>query len=738
MTCKLATVLLAIALLASPAWAAQTLTVKYSAQTGATVYVLTYTWTADAKGVVANSAMSAADAAMVLGLYLVQAETVPGTAPTALYDITVLNASGADVMGGGLANRSATLGELAYPATASPVITGVLTFAISGNSVNAATGTVILNFARDSATGTSSTTVVGGATEVTLGQIKAKTDNIPAQGQALAAASIPVVLPALQAAAIGGGTQYANAAAKGTETGNLNMVTDGTLIRAVPGDTSGHPHFNLWGYGGTAVGVDNGFYVRPGTGATFAVTGTFWQATQPVSGTFWQATQPVSIASMPSTPVTGTFFQTTQPADITKILGSAVSATNGLPVYPQTNSIFTMKTDQTTHGTTDLVAGDITKIGGATLTIGQQLAAASLPVILPSATITTLTPPAAITGFATETSLAKLTLTPGAAFTTQPGPLTLFRVLTTTPISPAYTEGGLQPASVDGQGRFHFNLSTINGTTVVTGTGAQGAGSPRVTVATDTATIAGSAPGTAGTPSAQVITVQGITSGTPIPVVASVADTEHGVARANAPVPIGGDEYDGTHKVQVPYVSTTGVQKFHLWTVAGAETGLVGAPIYTQDSTAQASAIRTIKTDQTTHGTTDLVAADLTKIAGVAIAVDPCTTDVPSYVAISQAADTQLVAVDGTKVIYVCGILAVVTTAEVLNIVKGTGTVCATNKAAIVGSTTDANGVPFGANGGWTWPNAGHTQFKTAAGDALCLTQGGTVQTSGVLIYVQK
>jgi len=28
--------------------------------------------------------------------------------------------------------------------------------------------------------------------------------------------------------------------------------------------------------------------------ASLAVTGTFWQATQPVSGTFWQATQPVS------------------------------------------------------------------------------------------------------------------------------------------------------------------------------------------------------------------------------------------------------------------------------------------------------------------------------------------------------------------------------------------------------------------------------------------------------------
>lgn len=76
--------------------------------------------------------------------------------------------------------------------------------------------------------------------------------------------------------------------------------------------------------------------------ASLAVTGAFYQATQPVSltsttitgsvavtgpltdtqlratavpvsGTFFQATQPVSIATMPSTPVTGTFWQATQP-----------------------------------------------------------------------------------------------------------------------------------------------------------------------------------------------------------------------------------------------------------------------------------------------------------------------------------------------------------------------------------------------------------------------------------------
>jgi hypothetical protein len=43
------------------------------------------------------------------------------------------------------------------------------------------------------------------------------------------------------------------------------------------------------------------------------------------------------------------------------------------------------------------------------------------------------------------------------------------------------------------------NLTKVNGTTLLAGTGAQGAGSPRVTVATDTATVAGSASIPAGT-----------------------------------------------------------------------------------------------------------------------------------------------------------------------------------------------------------------------------------------------
>lgn len=67
------------------------------------------------------------------------------------------------------------------------------------------------------------------------------------------------------------------------------------------------------------------------------------------------------------------------------------------------------------------------------------------------------------------------------------------------------------------------DLTSVNGITVLTGTGATGTGAQRVTIATDTATIAGSAPGTAGSPSTNVVSIQGVASGTVVPVSSGVA-----------------------------------------------------------------------------------------------------------------------------------------------------------------------------------------------------------------------
>ena len=63
---------------------------------------------------------------------------------------------------------------------------------------------------------------------------------------------------------------------------------------------------------------------------------------------------------------------------------------------------------------------------------------------------------------------------------------------------------------------YQENIKQVNGTTVLVNTGAVGAGSPRIAVGTDTATIAGSAPGTAGSASTNVVSVQGIAAGTPL------------------------------------------------------------------------------------------------------------------------------------------------------------------------------------------------------------------------------
>ena len=83
----------------------------------------------------------------------------------------------------------------------------------------------------------------------------------------------------------------------------LSLSTSGALRVVNSGSPSGTQDVNLTKIQGAAPSLTNPLWVFPATGATFPVSGTFWQATQPVSGTFWQATQPVS----------GTFWQATQP-----------------------------------------------------------------------------------------------------------------------------------------------------------------------------------------------------------------------------------------------------------------------------------------------------------------------------------------------------------------------------------------------------------------------------------------
>jgi len=101
----------------------------------------------------ADDATGAVDPIDIPGVdaFLTLVVTDPGaTAPTTLYDITLNDEYGVDVMGGALVDRSATATEQAMPLIAGcpvpRVVDGPLTFALTGNSINSAIGKCYVHF----------------------------------------------------------------------------------------------------------------------------------------------------------------------------------------------------------------------------------------------------------------------------------------------------------------------------------------------------------------------------------------------------------------------------------------------------------------------------------------------------------------------------------------------------------------------------------------------------------------
>jgi hypothetical protein len=99
---------------------------------------------------------------------------------------------------------------------------------------------------------------------------------------------------------------------------------------------------------------------------------------------------------------------TTSIDDKTPALGQALEAAS-VPVVLPAGQITTLTPPaaitnyaEESGGNLDTIAGDTTSLDGKTPALGQALAAASVPVVLTEAQVTTLTPPAAITGFALE------------------------------------------------------------------------------------------------------------------------------------------------------------------------------------------------------------------------------------------------------------------------------------------------------------------------------------------------
>ena len=179
-------------------------------------------------------------------------------------------------------------------------------------------------------------------------------------------------------------------------------------------------------------------------------------------------------------------------------LGTIANNTPATGQATMTNSVpVTIATDQSavpvsvSGGATaekqDTGNTSIASIDSKTPSLGQALAAASVPVILPAATISTLTPPAAITGFSTSArqDTAQTTLD---------------------------TIAGAVSAGVTQQ-----NLKQVNGVTTQTGLGTAGTGTQRVAVASDSSIILAAGSATIGALTAnQTVNVAQINGVTPL------------------------------------------------------------------------------------------------------------------------------------------------------------------------------------------------------------------------------
>lgn len=114
---------------------------------------------------------------------------------------------------------------------------------------------------------------------------------------------------------------------------------------------------------------------------------------------------------------------------------------------------------------------------------------------------------------------------------------------------------------------------------------------------------------------------------------------------------------------------------------------------------------------------------------------DPCTSGTKVFLPISQATSTQLLTGTASNRTYVCSIVVTQPSAstQTFSLVNGTGTVCATSTAAMMGATTAANGMqlPFSHGSG-----SASVAKSTVNADNVCLLQSSTDRIAGVLSYV--
>lgn len=244
-----------------------------------------------------------------------------------------------------------------------------------------------------------------------------------------------------------------------------------------------------------------------------------------------------------------------------------------------------------------------------------------------------------------------------------------------------------------GTGTLATNVTQVGGTAISTGTGVGGLGIPRVTVSSDSTVILGTGSATVG---------------------ALTANQSVNVAQVNGVATTTGNGISGT-----------GVQRV---TIASDSTGQVTANAGTNLNTSALLTESTFTTRVNTQGQKTMAASTPVVLASDQLI---CT----SKAAFSQTASAQLVAGVASQRIYLCAVILITAADQSISLVEGTGSVCATGIAAVMGGTTAS--MALVANGGLSSVAAFPWISTATNANALCLLQSGSGNVSGVITYRQ-
>jgi hypothetical protein len=257
--------------------------------------------------------------------------------------------------------------------------------------------------------------------------------------------------------------------------------------------------------------------------------------------------------------------------------------------------------------------------------------------------------------------------------------------------------------------------------------------------------------GTAGTANANILTVQGIASMTPLLATVTNAGTfatqVNGFtswaggtlgAMANYGTSPGAVLVPGVNASVTASVLPTGAATSANQTNASQKTQIVDGSGNVIASTTNALNVNV--NNSNANGQAVMASSSPVVLASDQTVGDPCTFAAKTSVPISQTSSAQIITGTSSKKTYVCSIFALGADAENMSLVEGTGSVCATGTAAVIGSTTAGNGPNFAANGGFALGGgAGSVAIASNANaDNVCLLQSGSGRVAGVVTYVQR